>query len=82
MKGSDILKIIELHHDRVAKHENEEVSLILVVGPGGIQLDALVVGDEQDKAVFQEHLVALLLKKLDGVKIAAAAPEPFITPRR
>jgi hypothetical protein len=77
MKGSDLLDLLATHRVRVAKHEDEEVSLILVVGPSGIQIESLTLG-EDDKEVFQQHLVALLLKKLDNVKLEATAPQPFV----
>jgi hypothetical protein len=77
MKGNELLKLIDEQRARVAKFADEDVSLILVVGPD-IQIEAVGVGT-QDKSVFQQHLVALLLARLDGVKLDATPTPPFIT---
>jgi hypothetical protein len=77
MKGNDLLKLIDEQRARVEKFADEDVSMIFVVGPDGIKIEAIGVGT-QDKGVFQQHLVALLLARLDNVKLEATAPQPFV----
>ena len=79
MKGSDLLKLIDTQRARVEKFADEEISFALIIGPEQISIDMLSVG-VQDKGVFQQHLVSLLLTRLDGVKLDVKA-QPFITNR-
>jgi hypothetical protein len=57
MKGSDLIKILDAHRERLVRNEEEEVGgFALVVPPHGPIVDVLIFGSTEDQKTFYTGL--------------------------